>query len=43
MNKNVNNEIEIIINRFKNKDFDFTINKSTLLLKNFLIMIYCGI
>ena len=35
MNKNVNNEIEIIINRFKNKDFDFTINKSTLLLKKF--------
>ena len=35
MNKNANKEIEIIINRFKKKDFDFTINKTTVLLKKF--------
>ena len=35
MNKKDNNEIEIIINRFKVNDFDYTINKSAVLLKKF--------
>ena len=33
MNTKVNNEIETIVNRFKVNDFDYTINKSTILLK----------
>ena len=33
MEKNLNNEIEIIINRFKNNDFDYVIAKSASLLK----------
>ena len=35
MNSNINKEIEIIINRFKVRDFNFVINKSTILLKKF--------
>ena len=33
MNTDINKEIEIVINRFKNNDYDFVINKSTVLLK----------
>ena len=33
METNLNNEIEIIINRFKNNDFDYVISKSASLLK----------
>ena len=35
MNTNINNEIQIIVNRFKAKDFDYVINKSKVLLKKF--------
>ena len=33
MNKDLNKEIEIVINRFKTGDYEFAINKSTILLK----------
>ncbi len=33
MNANINKEIEIVINRFKNRDYNFVITKSTILLK----------
>ncbi len=33
MEKNFNKDIQIIVNRFKNRDYDYTINKSTILLK----------
>ena len=33
MKTNLNNEIEIIINRYRNNDFDYVISKSTFLLK----------
>ena len=33
MNANINKEIEIVINRFKTGDYNFVINKSTVLLK----------
>ena len=33
MKKDFNKDIQIIVNRFKNRDYDYTINKSTILLK----------
>ena len=33
MDTNINKEIEIVIDRFKNRDYNFVITKSTILLK----------
>ena len=35
MNMDANKEIEIVINRFKSGDYEFTINKVSVLLKKF--------
>ena len=43
MNKNFENKIKSIIDRFKNKDFNFVIDKSKILLKKILEMTSYGI